>query len=95
MLRLEGIDLQGELCSGIEQIPNSKSSNPEILILGEHRFAILTTGKQAKELKPRQPVEQRLVLKEKSANKGELDVVGIDQALTQMENGGSRRGKVF
>jgi hypothetical protein len=95
MLRLEGIDLQGERCSGIEQIPKSESSAPEILVLGEHRFAILTTGKQAKELKPRQPVEQRLVLKEKSANKGELDVVGIDQALSRMENGGSRRGKVF
>lgn len=95
MLRLEGINLQGERCSGVEQIPKSQSSTPEVLVLGEHRFAILTTGKQARELKPRQPLEQRLVLKDKNDNKGELDVVGIDQALARMENGGSRRGKVF
>ncbi|TVY80619.1 Nucleoporin [Lachnellula suecica] len=92
MLRLDGIDLQGERCSGIEQITKPYPSSPEILVLGEHRFAILTTRKSTKELKPRQPAE-RLALTEKSGNNGELDVLGIDQALTRMDQ--SRRGKLF
>ncbi|TVY30929.1 Nucleoporin [Lachnellula hyalina] len=93
MLRLEGIDLQGERCTGIDQITKTQGLIPEILVSGEHRLVILTTGSKSKELKTRQP--ERFALTEKSANNGELDVPGIDQELARMENGGSRRGKLF
>jgi hypothetical protein len=91
MLRLEGIDFQGERCTGIDQITKTQGLIPEILVSGEHRLAILTTGSKGREVKARQA--ERLALTEKSANKGELDVVGIDQALARMENGGSSVGK--
>ncbi|KAF4637811.1 hypothetical protein G7Y89_g268 [Cudoniella acicularis] len=98
MIKLEGIDLQGERCSGIEQIINTQAPLGDIsnlLILGEHRFTILTTQKQAKVFKTRVPSE-RLALGEKSTNvAGDLDVTGIDHALAAMENGRSKRGKLF
>ena len=89
IIRLESIDLQGERCSGIDQLPRTKSSGmpADLLILGEHRFAILSAGK----LQPFQ-VSTRMALVEKvNTSNGELDVVGIDQALAQMENGPKRR----
>ncbi|KAE8442015.1 hypothetical protein EG329_003916 [Mollisiaceae sp. DMI_Dod_QoI] len=96
LIKLENIDLQGERCSGVEQIPKSPTSSglsADVLILGEHRFTIITTGKQSKPLiAPK--TETRLVLAERATNGGELDVMGIEQALTRMENGASRR-KIF
>ena len=84
--KLEGVDLQGERCSGIDQIVKSNSSTglpSDILILGEHRFTILTTGHSKSQL---QAAGQRALV-EKGYHAGELDVVGIDQALLRMENG--------
>lgn len=95
MIKLEGIDLQGERCSDVEQIvkPHSSTGLPsDVLILGEHRFTILSVGKQARE--PQSQPTGRLALTEKAANGMELDVAGIDQALARMENGNSKR-KVF
>jgi hypothetical protein len=94
MIKFENIDLQGERCSGVEQIPRDPSTGPasDILILAEHRFTILTTAKSAKPTTAKQ--ERRLVLAEKSANGGDLDVTGIDEALSRMENNSSRR-KIF
>ncbi|KAF8860645.1 hypothetical protein BDZ45DRAFT_587947 [Acephala macrosclerotiorum] len=96
IVRVENIDLQGERCSGVEQISRNATSTSltsDILVLGEHRFTILTTSKQLKPATASKP-ENRLILAEKSANGGELDVIGIDQALSRMENGASRR-KIF
>ncbi|CZR64299.1 uncharacterized protein PAC_14197 [Phialocephala subalpina] len=96
IVRVENIDLQGERCSGVEQISRnvgSTSLTSDILVLGEHRFTILTAGTQSKPRAVAKP-DNRLVLAEKSANGGELDVIGIDQALSRMENGASRR-KIF
>ena len=88
-IKIEKVNLQGERCSGIEQI--AKTHTPaglrtDVIILGEHRFSILTTGKPS----PRPRPSDRLALVEKSTNSGELDVVGIDQALAIMENGSKR-----
>ncbi|KUJ10721.1 uncharacterized protein LY89DRAFT_626259 [Mollisia scopiformis] len=96
MIKIENIDLQGERCSGVEQIPRNAPSSSlatDILVLAEHRFTILTTGKQSKPSTVPKP-ETRLVLAEKATNGGELDVIGIEQALTRMENSASRR-KLF
>lgn len=85
MIKLENIDLQGERCSGIDQIMNTHLSTTlpgDILILGEHRLTILSAGKQTSHFQ----APPRMALVEKNANVGELDVVGIDQALARMEN---------
>jgi len=92
MIRLESVDLQGERCSGIEQILKPKSSGglpTEILILGEHRFIILSAGRSA----PSFAASTRLALVEKTSNSiansgGELNVEDIDQALARMDNKG-------
>jgi hypothetical protein len=91
MIKLESIDLRGERCSGIEQIaklsiapatsPTALSS--DVVILGEHRLIILSAGKQVHSRVER---ENRMALVETDANVGELDVMGIDRALTRMEN---------
>jgi len=85
MIKLEGIDLQGERCSGIDQLAKSQTSTglpSEILVLGEHRFTILSGGKQPVQFQ----TSTRYPLVEKQTNAGDLDVVGIDQALARMEN---------
>jgi hypothetical protein len=86
LIKLEGVDLQGELCSGVDQISGTRSIlglPTEILILGEHRFTILTGVRQTSHFQS----AGRLALTEKNMNSGELDVTGIDQALARMENG--------
>ena len=99
IVKLEGVDLKGERCSGVEQIPKLASPTStgglatDILILGEHRFTILTTGKPMRG--DAGTGAGRLALVEKNtnpnANAGELDVVGIDRALARMENGHSKK----
>ena len=98
MIKLENVDLQGERCSGVEQIaksaPSSAGFSSEILILGEHRYVLLIFGKSAARERPAEKSASRLALVEKSLNGGELDVGGIEQALARMENGGGKR-KLF
>jgi len=92
MIRLEAVDLQGERCSGIEQILKPRSSGglpTEILILAEHRFTILSAGRSA----PSFAASTRLALVEKTNNSianggGELNVEDINQALARMDNKG-------
>lgn len=94
MVKLENVDLQGERCSGVEQLTKTASSpQSEVIVLGEHRYIILSTGKLLKS----QSTENtgKLALTENSGNGGELDVVGIEQALTRMENGFGMKRKIF
>ncbi|RDW84949.1 hypothetical protein BP6252_02539 [Coleophoma cylindrospora] len=94
LIKLEGISLQGERCMGIDQSarPSTSGGLPtEITIIGEHRFTILFSGKISS-----QPlISSRSALVERKDNEsGELDVVGIDQALALMD-GGSSGGGLF
>jgi hypothetical protein len=91
-IKLDSVELQGERCSAVAQIPKlSTGTQSDIVIVAEHRFVILSTGKQARQS------EGRMVLVEKTTNGGvgELDVVGIEQALARMENGMDVRRKIF
>ncbi|XMA14019.1 hypothetical protein WAI453_006810 [Rhynchosporium graminicola] len=94
MVKLENVDLQGERCSGIEQIakhaPTSAGVSSEILILAEHRLALLVSGKSARE-RPAEKSASRLALVEKSINGGDLDITGIDQALANLDDGVAKR----
>ncbi|KAI6715334.1 hypothetical protein JHW43_002076 [Diplocarpon mali] len=94
MLKLENVDLQGERCSGVEQVSRSPSPtgglSTEILVLGEHRFSLLLSGKPQLEQSFEKSIG-RLALVEKSTNGGELDVMGIEKALACMESGGSNQ----
>ncbi|KAH8595279.1 hypothetical protein B0O99DRAFT_672428 [Bisporella sp. PMI_857] len=99
IIKLESIDLQGERCSGIDQLPKTKTAPnglpADIIILGEHRFTILSAGKPVSQFQ----TSTRIILSEKSNNNsGELlDVSAIDQVLSQMENtnGFEARRKLF
>jgi hypothetical protein len=89
MIKLESIDLQGERCSGIEQIAkvaalpvSTTALSSDVVILGEHRFVILSAGKQT----PAGRSENRLALVETNANGGDLDVSEIDRALARMDS---------
>jgi hypothetical protein len=87
-IKLEGIDLHRERCTGIDQIATrilSTGLPTDILILAEHRFTIVTTG----QAKPASQQGGQLALAERRPAAGDLDVVGIDQALLRMENGSS------
>lgn len=85
LIKLEGTDLQGERCSGIDQIlhPSFSGLPSDILILGEHRYTILVPGQARSQFQP----TNRLALVEKNPNGEELDIMDIDQALARMENG--------
>ncbi len=90
MIRLEGVNLRGERCCGIDQYPRdstSKSLLPtDILILGEHRYSIASDN-----------TYQERGPKRKAPSHGEyqvtasrdLDVAEIDQVLLRMEKGNS------
>lgn len=92
--KLEGVNLQGERCSGVEQLPRTAaSSHSEFIILGEHRYIIVATGKPAKT--PAATISGRPALTEDDKTGGELDVVGIEQALSRMENGLGTKRKIF
>jgi hypothetical protein len=97
MIKIENVDLRGERCSGIAQLAKGASSTgfpSDIIILGEHRFTILSVGK-AREQQPEKVGSGRMALVEKTTNGGELDVVGIEQALMRMENGNGAKRKLF
>ncbi|RFU35430.1 hypothetical protein B7463_g909, partial [Scytalidium lignicola] len=90
LIKLDGIDLRGERCCGVDQLPRPSSSTTviptEILLIAEHRFIVLSVPKPAK-AKQNRSLEDRLAVMEMNASTGELDVVGIDRALDMMENG--------
>ncbi|KAG9234242.1 hypothetical protein BJ875DRAFT_484396 [Amylocarpus encephaloides] len=96
-VRIEVANLQGERCLAIEQIPKSHSTTADLptnlLVLGEHRFTIIETGKQTKLSKPRVTTEPPTVVSQNG--NGNLDVIGINQALSRMEKGQTKRGKLF
>ncbi|KAI9052590.1 hypothetical protein LZ554_003933 [Drepanopeziza brunnea f. sp. 'monogermtubi'] len=97
MTKIENISLLGERCSGIEQIaktPNSTGFSTDILVLGEHRYMLLLSGKPARESSFEKSIG-RLALAETRTNGGELDVMGIEQALANMENRESTRKMIF
>lgn len=92
-LRIENVELQGERCSAVTQIPSSTGLQVDIVIVAEHRFVILSTPVAT--AKPTRQNDTRLVLADKNTNRGELDVVGIEQALARMENGNGASRKLF
>ncbi|KAM3086394.1 hypothetical protein ACMFMF_000343 [Clarireedia jacksonii] len=103
-IKLESIDLLGERCSGIEQypkisaVPNSRTEfQTEIIILGEHRFTILSGGKYTPPSRDTHPANKLALVPRNentdlvAAGNGDLDVVDIDRALAMMENGSGIR----
>lgn len=87
-IKLDNVNLRGERCSGIVQYPRAtvpKNGLPtELLIIGEHRFIILSDASpEVRSQQKHMPVQTQSQL----VATGNLDVTGIDQALVQMENG--------
>lgn len=90
MIRLEGVNLRGERCCGIDQHPREFTSksllSTEILILGEHRYSIASDNTyQSRGPKRHAPSHGEY----KVTASRDLDVTEIDQVLSRMENGNS------
>jgi hypothetical protein len=89
MIRLEGVNLRGARCCGIDQHPReatSKSLLPtEILILGEHRYIITSDNTYQSQGSRRHASHTEYQV---TASR-DLDVTEIDQVLSRMENGNS------
>jgi len=93
MVKLDSINLQGERCSGITQIPRTVSPNglpSDILILGEHRFTILTTSGSSTKQPQFRASTTRPTLTAKPSMGGSGELEDIDRALAIMENSGSK-----
>lgn len=88
MVRLEGVNLRGERCCGVDQCSRgatSKSLLPtEILILGEHRY-IIASDNSHQPLGPKQRAPASTEYQLMASR--DLDVTEIDQVLSRMENG--------
>lgn len=104
LVRLRGVDLRGERCSGISQSVRSTSTSKvnlptEILITAEHRFLIVSDA--ALETPQQLPRQSKLAIthnETRLASTGELDILGIDQALAEMEDSptfGKRKVDLF
>jgi len=92
-LKIESIDLQGEQCSGVEQIvkgPTTSGLPSDLLVLGEHRLVIFSSGKSKTQF---QSSTVALTERNTIANAGNLTVGGIDQALERMDRGGGLPNK--
>jgi hypothetical protein len=96
-VRLNHVNLQGERCSGIDQIPTTNSSDlpTELIVLGEHRYIILSTTSIGKQPKPRSTSDKLALVARNSTTNGDLTVMDIDQELDKMEYRSSKRNKLF
>jgi hypothetical protein len=88
IIRLEGINLRGERCCGIRQVspklPPPESGLPtEILIIGEHRYIFVSDRVPKTRVSRRETVSR---VENQIMAPGDLDVMEIDQVLSQMEN---------
>jgi hypothetical protein len=97
VLRLSGTNLQGERCFGIEQIPKTNFTDlpTELLVLGEHRYIVLSTTSVNKPVKAAVTSSKTSLVSRNTAANGDLSVMDIDQALDQMENRNSKRSKLL
>jgi len=104
IIRLHGVDLRGERCCGISQSVGSASASKvnlptDIIITGEHRFLIVSDVASLEMPHPLRQSKLAITHNEKQlASTGELDILGIDQALTEMEEGpifGKRKADFF
>ena len=87
LVRLEGVNLRGERCCGIDSFPRltlSKVPLPaDIILLAEHRYIILSDNTpEQSSLRRRIPSQTSY----QALRTKELDVAEIDQVLSRMEN---------
>lgn len=90
MLRIDGVNLRGERCTGLAQSVVD-GSTPELIIAAEHRLVIVA---DLPELgipqKPRVPALESGAGQLQIAAAGrDLDITGIDQMLDRMDEDGS------
>ncbi|KAI9792018.1 MAG: hypothetical protein M1835_008131 [Candelina submexicana] len=103
IIKVEGINLYGELNCGVDQFPATTPSSKatdwsaisrDLLVTGEHRLIILTTPLSEPE-RPSvftQPEKHAPVVDQQLLAAGELDIDGMDRVLASMANGDQRNG---
>ncbi|OBT42910.1 hypothetical protein VE00_07312 [Pseudogymnoascus sp. WSF 3629] len=91
MLRIDGVNLRGERCTGLSQSVID-GATPELIIAAEHRLVIVADlPESGGAQKPRVPALESGAGQLQIAAAGrDLDITGIDQMLDRMdEDGGS------
>lgn len=96
-IQLPEIDLQGEHCSAAALIPRSsrnssfdrslewESAVPEVIVLAEHRFVILSWAKSVAPMMERKENRQKMASTFEISESDGLDVNNIEIALEKME----------
>jgi hypothetical protein len=90
MIRIDGVNLRGERCTGIALIPRESASKPslpvELLITAEHRYVIVSDDTPTLRGPRQRAISQT---RYQALPSTELDVTEIDEALSRMDNGNS------
>ncbi|KAI9722906.1 MAG: hypothetical protein M1812_001354 [Candelaria pacifica] len=103
IIKVQGLELYGELNSGVDQFLAAPSSPKrtdqsviprDILVTGEHRLIILTTplSEPEQHFEVVRPEKRAPVVDQQLLAAGELDVDGMDRVLANMANGDQRNG---
>ncbi|KFY08272.1 hypothetical protein V491_08454 [Pseudogymnoascus sp. VKM F-3775] len=91
MIRIDGVNLRGERCTGLAQSVVD-GATPELIIAAEHRLVIVADLPESRSApKPRVPsaLESGAGQLQIVASGRDLDISGIDQMLDRMDEDGS------
>lgn len=90
MLRIDGVNLRGERCTGLAQSVVD-GSTPELIIAAENRLVIVADLPESGITpNPRAPaLESGAGQLQIAASARDLDITGIDQMLDRMDEDGS------
>jgi hypothetical protein len=91
MLRVEGVNLRGERCNGLEQNATDLALGitPELIIAAESRLVIVADPPESREPRTRSrapTLESSAKQLQIASSSGELDIRGIDQMLDRMDD---------
>jgi hypothetical protein len=99
LVRLNGVNLKGEMCNGIEPITrlvDGKSAGVDVVVVGKHRYVVYMEEDNSEGRRERTGLDLALGRSMTDEPEGHLDVMDIDEALTRMEdtNGSKQRGRL-
>lgn len=90
MQRVEGVNLRGERCNGLDQNLTGMSvgATPELIITAEHRLVIVAHLPESRGPPQRQrtPTLEANTNQFQIATRGDLDISGIDEMLDRMDD---------
>ncbi|KAL9096472.1 MAG: hypothetical protein Q9165_001469 [Trypethelium subeluteriae] len=91
--KVENLEMQGERCNGVEQLPDSgfpPTGLPELLVVGEHRLTLITKEAETSRQMPTQalePIARDIMMDDIDQTlleREELDLGGVNRMLDTM-----------